>query len=1456
MATQTASDPAREYRLIEQLELRIASADSDEKFEGIIQKFLPALILKLESETERNRNLAIKVCQYVSQRLKISQSIQLPVQGLLKNLREAQNAFVRRFSLLFLQQGLTRIRAAEVPNMLPAVLQTLVPPTADSDPLSQKMWTISFDFLLDAMKEWRAPERGGPEEQQIKETFGLSSGQSDILAVWIGAFLVYDPKELRPSSQPDGDIWPVLEKHFKQRTRVVPQLAKFLFTPIFDDTQRLVPATILSVDPNPAAAMVGDTIFKQCTFDLEADASIDALFQLYPTAKPKLKTRILSLLSRSQKSTNRSTAIFELVQKQLNSPDQNLEGSKLRSALFNYLTWTVRMSESFQDISGQVQQVLKEYIELQGWPNMRDRSLGEAELRAKAYESIGLLSSKKTTSTASSTSSNLDLISWLFTSLRCDTTRDIRGSIEEAISRIMIIKPAHDEEYTHKLRELLLWNVSAKPGDEDPVYYYPSVNSTSYPAVRFANKCLRFKDPVARLIDVIATGAMNRREIAEEGVRGLDPYWHQSNRKLLETHGSENDVDRPGFQDLMTTFFSNESIETYLAQKPVLASAVTFCRNILICEGLHGTPDAIWEDADWKTRIHGLVRNNQDVRSRLKSHYRQIDPAPLIQLIERALMGLSLGSDECAEIAIELLSLIDDERLSKLRHAVFAGCSQMLSDNAMQTKAARCLGILESNAETWERSADTELHEFSHWETAIGTEAVKVRGHVLCATSILTRAGLRGRFEGINEATRTLRVQLEAMIMRSSDLSIRNTALNCFGQLALCVKPFETFKLGSLQMMDKLFAESKKENERAVSALGRVINYNAASIAESEIETLVDRIFTLHEVKRAEFHFALGEALSVAVAGFKSTSTITELDVDATAPEWGYHEALMDQILDKAIEACKTTKPTLKKAAAIWLLSIIQFCGDLPPIQPRLRDCQAAFGRLLNDRDEVVQETGSRGLGIVYEKGDKGLRDDLVHDLVQSFTGSNAKMSGTVNEDTELFEAGALPTEAGQSVTTYKDIVSLATEMGDPSLVYKFMNLASNNAIWSSRAAFGRFGLGNVLADSSYLSENKKFYPKLFRYRFDPNPNVQRSMNEIWKALVKDSNAVIDQHFDLIMDDLLKSVVSGREWRAREGSCAAITDLVQGRDVDKFEKYLDDIWKVAFKVLDDVKESVRQAAMKLCRNLTSMLIRNLEVGQGSTKRVTTMLNHAMPFLLQQMDGGAGKDVQQYATVTLLEVVKKSPPRSLQLFAPAVLETLIVSLSSLEHESINYLHLNADKYGLTTEKLDNMRVSSVNASPVTEAIDSCLESLTVSPSAESNTGEAMQGVESSSSPPMQDAMKRLEGVFKSAIGLPSKVGLSRVIVTLVVRYHVAFKPFADRFAQITRKHLLDRNATISVASGTSLGYIMRLVSEKEIQATSRYAQKLYFDSQELSHRSVAGEILQAISKTSNDVFMNF
>ncbi|KIV95343.1 hypothetical protein PV10_03010 [Exophiala mesophila] len=1470
----------REYNLISQLELRIASASTDEKLEAILQKFLPALLLKLASPTERNRNLTIKVSQYLNQRLKINQNIKLPVSALVKTFREAENAFVRRFCLIFIEQGLPRLEAQQAIEALPGFLQFAIPKAEGYDNTDRKMWAIAFDFLLEVLSKWKLPDRHSKEDLALQATFSLSDFQTNLLVRRICDFLLYDPKDASTVQSLDEDFRPVMDKNFRRRSQVVLPIAKFLFTSIFSDQQRLLPAVIMAVDANASAINMSDIFFKQTEFDLEAESNVDELFALYRRSKPKLQTKILSLLSRSQTSTSRTTEIMAMIESQLNTTNAGLEAAKLRTALFSYLTWTVRVGNTLGQISHRVQDLLKEYIEMQGWPSMNDRSAAETELRAKAYESIGLLAAAKEskatgsgpgTPKSESGHRTLDLITWLFTSLRCDTTRDIKGSIEEAIGRVMNTITQLDDTSTQRLKDLLLWNVLAVPGDEDPVYFFPTVNTTKYPAVRFVNKVLPFHDVDARFINVLALASSDRREVAEEGVRGLDPYWHASNLRMVNASSQNQKLALPDLEKLVTRFFvttddTNANQKKILTEPHVLAAAVMFCRNVLVCDALKDTSLAPEESADWRQRIDALVNNDQEVRVKIRTHLQSLQPEMQVILVQAALMGLSKGSLDCGDFCFELLSLSPNDLLPLVAEAGLQAASLVVSNAAVQSRAARIYGILASLRDDADVLINLGLDKCSAWRNAIGEEVHRVRGYLLQAVFTLTRRSLRGLAVEATTLTSTFKLVCD-VIRTSTDKSLKETGFRCLRQLASCTPDIKDM-LVEAAIFSQLVSESKKESEPAASAIGPVFALlsqgntqddvqEGAGTTDSKTPTMLDRILGLYEVKRAEFHFALGESLAVALAGFKSTSTITEFDVDAQRPEWGFREDLMTDVLSRVIEDSRTTRPSQKKAAAIWLLCLIQYCGDAEPIKSRLRDAQAAFARLLSDRDEIVQETGSRGLSVVYEHGDKSLRDDLVRDLVSSFTGNKAKMSGTVNEDTELFDAGALPTEGGQSVTTYKDIVNLATEMGDPSLVYRFMNLASNNAIWTSRAAFGRFGLGNVLADSTYLAENKKFYPKLFRYRFDPNPNVQRSMNEIWKALVKDPNAVIGENFDLIMDDLLKSVLSGKEWRVREASCAAISDLVQGRDLDLFQKYLDEIWKVSFKVLDDVKESVRLAAMKLCRTLTSMLIRNLET-DGNTKRSRTMLNHAMPFLLQQMDGGAGKDVQQYAIVTLLEVVKKCPSRALQPFAPQVLEALVVSLSSLEHESINYLHLNADKYGLTAEKLDKMRVSSINASPVTEAMERCLESITM-PNDESVDGaDAMEGVVvngQGSNPVMDDAMQRLSNAYRAAIGLPSKVGLSRVMTTLVIRHQAAFGPYADKFIQLTRKHILDRNATISVAFSTSLGYLMRLGSQKEIQATSKYAQKLYFESEELMHRSVAGEIIQAISKAANDVFMN-
>jgi proteasome component ECM29 len=457
---------------------------------------------------------------------------------------------------------------------------------------------------------------------------------------------------------------------------------------------------------------------------------------------------------------------------------------------------------------------------------------------------------------------------------------------------------------------------------------------------------------------------------------------------------------------------------------------------------------------------------------------------------------------------------------------------------------------------------------------------------------------------------------------------------------------------------------------------------------------------------------------------------------------------------------------------------------------------------------------------------------------MQSFSSDKSNLGGgNVDEETTLFDPGALRTGDGDnSITTYKDILSLASEIGNPGLVYQFMSLAANNAVWSNRAAFANSGLRNILSDSSvggYLSENPKLYTKLFRYRFDPNANVQRSMTDIWNSLVKDSSATIEKYFDPIMEDLLASILT-KEWRVRQACCAALSDLVQGRPLERYEKYLTDIWGKCFKVLDDIKESVRTAAQKLARVLSQILVRNLEAGETSTKSAEGMLKHVLPFLLSSsgLDSSA-QEVQLLSLKTILDIVKKARPEALRPFIPELVERMLALFTDLEDQMVNYLHLNAAQYKISEGAIDSARLNAVRNHPLMEAIDRCYDLL------DAET--------------MEKTALSIERAMKAAVGLPTKLACGNTLVSLTLRHRELFRPHAGKFLRSLEKYSLDRNETASSTYAASTGYLCKLATDKQIMRLVSYAKKLWFEDEDEKHRAVSADIIRSISKQVSDRF---
>ena len=191
-----------------------------------------------------------------------------------------------------------------------------------------------------------------------------------------------------------------------------------------------------------------------------------------------------------------------------------------------------------------------------------------------------------------------------------------------------------------------------------------------------------------------------------------------------------------------------------------------------------------------------------------------------------------------------------------------------------------------------------------------------------------------------------------------------------------------------------------------------------------------------------------------------------------------------------------------------------------------------------------------------------------------------------------MFEEGSIGERpGGEKLSTYKELCNLATDMGQPDLIYKFMDRANYQASLNSKrgAAFGFSKIakqaGNAL--KPYLHS---LVPKLVRYQYDPDKNIQEAMGNIWRSLMADPKKNIDEFYnDIILDLLTQS--GSRLWRSCESSCLALSDLLQGRKFDQVGRYLEKVWITAFWAMDDIKESVRNAGDSLCRAATSLSLR-------------------------------------------------------------------------------------------------------------------------------------------------------------------------------------------------------------------------------------------------------------------------
>ncbi|GBF95386.1 hypothetical protein Rsub_07814 [Raphidocelis subcapitata] len=501
-----------------------------------------------------------------------------------------------------------------------------------------------------------------------------------------------------------------------------------------------------------------------------------------------------------------------------------------------------------------------------------------------------------------------------------------------------------------------------------------------------------------------------------------------------------------------------------------------------------------------------------------------------------------------------------------------------------------------------------------------------------------------------------------------------------------------------------------------------------------------------------------------------------------------------------------SSKPEARCAAALWMVSLLAYCREAPALssQSTLASLQSAFTALLGDANELTQETAARGVSLVYARGGGTLRSQLLSQLVgvlQGNTAGAASISGVkgaaLTGDTKLFEEGTLGSvPGGGGLSTYRELASLASDLGQPELIYRFMDLARHaSAANASRgAAAGVAGIAKLLgigrgggkgaASASGLTallgadKLSSLLPRLYRQQYDPSPKVSEAMAAIWGSLVDDTRAALDAHFDAIVADLLREM-GGRTWKGRQAAAAALGDLLQGRRWDQLGPHITEMWSMTLRTMDDVKESVRRTATATARTLRGTSLRLMDAGQTPSRDVAACCAALLPMFLEKGLPSTVAEVQGLSLDMLTQAVRSAGPAPLAPLAPALVPGLLEALSGLEDARLNYLEQHATRIGGddAAGALEGARLAAARSSPLSDALDLLARCV----AADSTGASAMRLV------------PELTGLVRRGVGLNTKAGTAHFIRSLAQRGALAPASSEAAAAEPTDSGGVDRTA---------------------------------------------------------------
>ena len=220
------------------------------------------------------------------------------MQALLKQYKEQSNApLVRRFDMVFIEQGIRRLQTAERADLVPVLLHEISRDVNNSADRGARM----FQLFLELLPLLQLPSRGSKEDEQLREKLKIDASDGQFLSMWLGKLLLLKSarsysaeNRVAPAGLSESDlefismhsgttIWRTGTEKGLSLVETKVAVARFIASGAFTDEERFLPSLFASTDSDTDVSVVGNEVLKRIisSIDLEDGALVVRLYDLY-----------------------------------------------------------------------------------------------------------------------------------------------------------------------------------------------------------------------------------------------------------------------------------------------------------------------------------------------------------------------------------------------------------------------------------------------------------------------------------------------------------------------------------------------------------------------------------------------------------------------------------------------------------------------------------------------------------------------------------------------------------------------------------------------------------------------------------------------------------------------------------------------------------------------------------------------------------------------------------------------------------------------------------------------------------------------------------------------------------------------------------------------------------------------------------------------------------------------